>query len=131
MNYSVAANTGSAARSATLTVGSATFTLTQSGACTFDVSPASRGSSRGRYRERHGDERKRMLVDGHTIGILDHDYQRLSGTGSGTVNYRVSAYTGSSSRTGSLTVAGQPVTVTQSGVTTTPNAPVGLRIVGR
>ena len=41
VNYSVAANTASTARSATLTVGTATFTLTQSGSCTYSVSPTS------------------------------------------------------------------------------------------
>ena len=43
VNYNVAANTASAARSATLTVGTATFTVTQNGACTYSVSPTSQG----------------------------------------------------------------------------------------
>ena len=41
----------------------------------------SRLQSLGWYRERHGDGRKRVLMDGHTIGILDHDYQRLERVG--------------------------------------------------
>ena len=40
-----------------------------------------------------------------------------SGTGSGTVAFTAAANTGSASRTGSLTVAGQAVSVTQQGVT--------------
>jgi hypothetical protein len=52
-----------------------------------------------------------------------------SGTGNGTVGYRVSANGGSSSRTGTLTVAGQPVIITQSSATTAPTAPAGLRVV--
>jgi hypothetical protein len=51
-----------------------------------------------------------------------------SGNGNGTVRYRISANGGSSSRTGTLTVAGQPVIITQSAATA-PNAPAGLRIV--
>ncbi|MGZ8264570.1 MAG: BACON domain-containing protein, partial [Burkholderiales bacterium] len=43
VNYSVAANTASTARSATLTVGSATFTVTQNGSCAFTVTPTSQG----------------------------------------------------------------------------------------
>lgn len=38
-----------------------------------------------------------------------------SGTGNGTVNYSVAANTDSSSRTGTMTIAGQTFTVTQSG----------------
>ena len=38
-----------------------------------------------------------------------------SGTGDGTVTYNVAARTSASSRTGTLTIAGQTVTVTQSG----------------
>jgi len=51
-----------------------------------------------------------------------------NGTGNGTVRYRVSSNRGSALRTGTLTVAGQPVTITQAAATS-PNAPAGLRIV--
>jgi hypothetical protein len=40
-----------------------------------------------------------------------------SGSGSGTVNYSVAANTGTTSRTGTLTIAGQTFTVTQAGTT--------------
>ena len=43
VNYSVAANTASAARSATLSIGSATFTVTQNGSCVYTVTPTSQG----------------------------------------------------------------------------------------
>jgi C1A family cysteine protease len=39
-----------------------------------------------------------------------------SGTGNGTVNYSVTAYTGAKSRSGSLTIAGKTFSVTQAGV---------------
>ena len=41
-----------------------------------------------------------------------------SGTGSGTVDYSVAANTSTSSRTGTLTIAGQTFTITQAGLTT-------------
>jgi len=40
-----------------------------------------------------------------------------SGTGNGTVNYSIAANPNSQSRTGSLTIAGQPLPITQAGIT--------------
>jgi hypothetical protein len=129
VNFSVAANSGSAARSATLTVGSATFTLTQSGSCTFVASPTSRGINPA------GGMASVTVTAGSGCswtatrsGSWITITSGSSGSGNGTVNYRVSANSGSSSRTGTLTIAGQPVTITQSAARA-PNVPVGLRIV--
>jgi Viral BACON domain len=129
VNYSVAANSGSAVRSATLTVRTATFTLTQSGSCTFVVSPTSRG-----FNPSGGTATITVTAGsgcswtatrtGSWITITSGS----SGSGNGTINYRVSANGGSSSRTGTLTVAGQPVTISQPAATA-PNSPAGLRIV--
>ena len=129
VNYSVAANTASTARSATLTVGSATFALTQNGSCTFTVTPTSRG-----FNQPSATASVTITAtsgcswtatrSGSWITITSG----ASGTGNGTVLYRVSANTGSSPRTGTLTVAGQPVVITQSAATA-PNVPAGLRIV--
>jgi hypothetical protein len=129
VNYSVAANSGSAARSATLRVGTATFTLTQSGACTFVVSPTSRafipagGTASVTVTAGSGCSWT-ATRSGSWITITSGS----SGSGNGTVNYRVSASSGSATRTGTLTVAGQPVTITQSAMTA-PSAPAGFRIV--
>ena len=134
VNYSFTANTGSAPRSAELRVGSATFRLTQTGVCTFDVSPTSRGFAPAggpaivTVRVTSGSQCSWTATRSGSWITIDSG---SSGMGNGTVNYRVSANTGASSRTGSLTVAGQLVTITQSAATTTPNAPAGLRIVGR
>ena len=129
VNYSVAANSGSTARSATLTVGTATFTLTQSGSCTFAVSQTNRG-----FNPSGGNASVAVTAgsgcswtatrSGSWITITSGS----SGSGTGTVNYRVSANGGSSSRTGTLTVAGEPITISQSAATA-PNSPAGLRIV--
>ena len=58
-----------------------------------------------------------------------------SGTGDGTVTYNVAARTQQTSRTGTLTIAGQTVTVTQSGTCnytlapTTQSVGTGRRLV--
>jgi hypothetical protein len=52
----------------------------------------------------------------------------VSSSGNGSVRYRVSANGGSARRTGTLTIAGQPVAIIQSAATA-PNAPSGTRIV--
>jgi hypothetical protein len=130
VNYSVAANTATAARSATITANSATFTLTQSGACSFVVSPSSQA-----FNPSGGNGSVNVsgasgcawtaTRSGSWITILSGS---TSGTGNGTVQYRVSANSGSSARAGTLTVAGHPVSITQSAATA-PNAPAGLRIL--
>ena len=51
-----------------------------------------------------------------------------SGSANGTVSYRVDANTDSTLRTGTLTVAGQPITIVQSAITS-PDAPAHLRLV--
>jgi len=50
-----------------------------------------------------------------------------SGSGNGTVNYAVTAHAGSTARTGTLSIAGQTVTVTQA--TPAPAPPTNIRIV--
>ena len=130
VSYSIAANSSSAARSATLSIGSDTFTVTQNGSCVFTVSPTSQ-----RFNPSSNTGSVAVTVasgcswtatrSGSWITITSG----ASGTGNGTVRYRVTTNTGSSSRTGTLTVAGQPVIITQSAATA-PNSPAGLRITG-
>jgi Putative binding domain, N-terminal/Viral BACON domain len=129
INYSVAAHTGTAVRSGTITVGSATFTVTQNGSCVYTVTPKNQSFS---------PPTATSTVNVTTSSSCSWTATRSgpwititsgsSGSGNGTVRYRVSANTGSSSRTGTLTVAGQPVTLTQAAATA-PNTPAGLRII--
>jgi hypothetical protein len=129
VNYSVAVNPASTARSATLTVGTATFTVTQNGSCTYTVNPTSQ-----RFNQSSATGTVTVSVAGGCSWTATRSGSWItitsgtSGTGNGTVSYRVSSYTGSSSRTGTLTVGGQPVVITQS-ATTAPSAPAGFRIV--
>jgi hypothetical protein len=129
VDYSVAANSSSAMRSATITVGGATFTLNQGGQCTFTLSPTTQNfdpaGGTGTVTVTAGSGCSWTATrSGSWITITSGS----SGSGPGTVKYRVSANSGSSARTGTLTIAGQPVTIRESAATA-PNAPGGLRVV--
>ncbi len=131
VNYRVAANKSSTTRMATLRVGPATFTLTQSGGCVYTVTPTSRiftpagGAASASVSTGSGCTwTATRSASAPWITITGG----MSGTGSGKVNYRVSSHRGAANRRGTLTVAGSPLSITQSSPTA-PNAPVGLRIV--
>ena len=129
INYSVAANSGTGVRSGTITVGSATFTVTQNGSCVYTVTPKNHGfnppTATGSVTVTTSSSCSWTATrSGSWITITSG----ASGSGNGTVRYRVSANTGSSSRTGTLTVAGEPVILTQSAATA-PHSPAGLRII--
>ncbi|HSC27807.1 MAG TPA: BACON domain-containing carbohydrate-binding protein, partial [Vicinamibacterales bacterium] len=51
-----------------------------------------------------------------------------NGSGNGTVGYNVAANTTTSTRTGTLTIAGKTFTVSQAAATP-PGAPKGVRII--
>jgi hypothetical protein len=131
VNYSVAANTSSTVRMARLTVGPATFTLTQSGACVYTVTPTSQtfppagGAARVSVSAGSGCTWTATRSSSATWITITNG---ASETGDGTVKYRVSSNSGSSNRTATLTVAGRPVSITQASPTA-PRGPAGLRIV--
>ena len=118
VGYTVAANTGPDTRTGSLTVAGHAFTVTQQGTpCTFSISPSSQS----------------FTSDGGTgavtIGATPSGCQSsrtatttaawitlssgASGTGAGTLVYAVSANSGSTSRTGTIAIAGRTFTVTQ------------------
>ncbi len=118
VNYSVEANNAANSRTGTLTIAGQTFTVNQAGvSCAYSISPSSRS---------HGAGAETGTVDVTTqtgcnwtaasnagwITITSGS----SGSGNGTVNYSVAANTTVSSRTGTLTIAGQTFTVNQAGV---------------
>jgi len=129
VGYSIAANSASTERLATITLGTSTFTVSQHGGCTYTLSPTSQG-----FNPPGGTMTITVTAppgcawtatrSGSWITILSGN----SGNGNGSVRYRVSANGGSATRTGTLTIAGQAVTITQ-GASTAPNAPTGLVIV--
>ena len=115
--FKAAANTSTTSRTASLTIGGQPFTVTQAGtSCTYVVSPltqsmsASGGSSSVGVTAGTGcawsvSSSAAWLTPGVGSG----------GTGAGSVAFTATSNTTSASRTGTLTVAGQSVTVTQSG----------------
>jgi hypothetical protein len=114
--YNVAANTSSTSRTGTLTIAGNTFTITQPGTpCVFSISPFSLNLT------------SPAAVDG-TVTVTSGAgcnwtatsnaawitiTSGASGSGGGSVNYTVAANTGSTSRTGTMTIAGRTFTVTQ------------------
>lgn len=124
--FTVAANTGSAARSATLTVAGKPFTVNQAGICTYTVSP--------------------LLVsvtatgNGGTLTVTTQagcawtsassvswlTISSPSGTGNGNSFWTAAANSGTA-RTGIITIAGKTVTVSQSGKPRPPRNPRFIR----
>jgi len=116
VNYTVAANTATTSRTGTLTVAGQTVTVTQAAACSFTVSPLNPSATAA------GGAASIGVTAGSTCNWTATSSATWitissggSGTGNGTVNYTVAANTATTSRTGTLTVAGQTVTVTQAG----------------
>jgi uncharacterized protein (TIGR03437 family) len=116
VNYSVAANTGTASRTGTLTIRGNTFTLTQDGPpCSYAIS-------------RSSDTLTASARDGF-VGVTTTSgcawtanssvgwitITAGSGSGNGGVSYSVAENGSVNSRTGTLTIAGQIFTVTQAG----------------
>ncbi|MGH9372544.1 MAG: BACON domain-containing protein [Vicinamibacterales bacterium] len=124
----VAANTSTSARTGTATVAGRTYTVNQSGACAYTVSPRSISSSAG---GRTGTiavataSGCRWVASGMPSWITVPEGSR---SGSGTVSYTVATNSATASRGVTLTVAGRRVTVSQSGATA-PGRPTGLRVV--
>ena len=117
LRYSVAANTG-AARTGTLTVAGFTITVSQAAAapssCTFTVSPLTES-----FAAAGGDDTTRVDASSGSCAwsaVSNVPWITLAaagGTGNGSVRHTVAANTGAA-RTGTLTVAGATVTVTQA-----------------
>jgi hypothetical protein len=117
LRYSVAANTGSA-RTGTLTVAGTTVTVNQAAvapsACTFTVSPLAES-----FGTAGGDDTTRVEASSASCAwtaVSNVPWITVAapgGTGNGSVRHTVTANTGAA-RTGTLTVAGATVTVTQA-----------------
>ncbi len=128
INYGVATNTSQAARTATIAVGGATFTLTQSGTCGYQVSPSSQSfppaGGNGTVTVNVGSGCSWTATrSGNWITITSG----ANGSGNGLVRYRVSSNGSSPPRSGTLTVGGHPVTISQQSAA--PTVPAGLRIM--
>jgi hypothetical protein len=128
LTLTVAANPGQTARNTTITVGGRDVPVTQDAApCTFAIDPTS--ASFGP----EGDRRSVMVQAASSCAwtaVSNVPWMSLvsggQGSGDGLVEYDVAANTSSSSRTGTLTVAGRTFTVAQSGEDPVAPCSVGL-----
>ena len=126
VTYDVAANTGTAPRTGTLTIAGKTFTVTQAGvSCTFAVTqvPGTIPASGGTGKMTVTTQPACAWTSSSAVSWMT---VTGSATGSGTASYTISANTGTTTRSAALTVAGTQITVTQGKVL---SAPSNLRIV--
>ena len=113
--FTVAAYTGTNQRTGTMTIAGQTFTVTQS-AGTFSISPTSQsfdytgGTGIMSVTASSGSN----WAATSNAGWITITFPPSSATGNGTVAFAVASYTGTSQRTGTMTIAGQTFTVTQS-----------------
>ena len=116
--YSVASNSSSSSRSGTLSIAGNTFTLNQAGvACTYSLSPSSQS-----FTPAGGTGTLTVSAPSGCSWNASSQASWItiqsgsSGTMNGAKIYTVASNSGNSSRTGTLTVAGTPLTVTQQGI---------------
>lgn len=117
VDYSVDVNTAAAPRSGTLTVAGQTFTVDQSAAapCTYSISP-----TRATFLQGGGAASVAVTAAPGCAWTAVSNASWItiggaSGSGSGTVTYAVSTYTGNpKNRNGTMTIAGQTFSVKQS-----------------
>ncbi len=117
VSYAVAANTTTAQRQGNLSIAGQTFTVTQAAGCTYSITPTATnvaaGASTGNVAVSTGASCQWSASSSAAwISITGG----ASGSGPGTVSYSLAANTGTTSRTGSATIAGQTFSVTQEGV---------------
>ena len=118
VTYTVAANSGSAQRTGTITIGGQTHTVAQSGntSCTFTVSPLGQT-----FTSASGNGSVTVTTTGGCNWVATSNDSWItitsggSGTGNGTVTYSITSNTTTSQRVGTITIAGQVYTVTQNG----------------
>ena len=120
--YSIAANTATSARTATLTVAGKPYTITQAAlSCTYAIAPTSGSVPAGGGTGSTGVTSPAGCawtgVSNSTSWLTVTG--GASGSGNGTVAFSAAANSSTSSRTGTLTIAGQSFSVTQPGIACT------------
>ena len=135
VTFTIAANPDATPRTGTLTVAGQTVTVTQGvGTCSYSVSPTSISV------DNLATSRTLSIISGTqcpwtatTTATWITIVSGASGSGIAPVTFNIAANPGAA-RTGTLTVAGQTVTVNQGGnpsAPTGPSAPKNVRIVGQ
>jgi hypothetical protein len=121
VNFNVAAN-NTPQRTGTITVAGQTFTIQQSNGCSFSVTPANH------FFNRNGGGSTASVSTGQGCAwtvMSNSGWLSITtantGNGAGTVQFSTGAFTGPGSRTGTLTIAGLTVNVTQNFTSRVPN----------
>lgn len=133
--YSVAANTAASSRTGTLTVAGQAFTVTQEGACTHTLSASSASygpaSATGAVEVTPNGPCFFPWTATSNAGWV-HITSGNQGSGYGVVSYWVDPNTSGTnySRTGTLTIAGQPFTVLQQGTCPVSQIAIGQTVNG-
>ena len=131
VNYSVSENTGTTPRAGTMTIAGQTFTVSQAGGvCSYSINPTSHS-----FAASGGTSSVNVMAGGGCSWTATSNDSWItitsgnSGSGSGTVNYSVSENTGSTPRAGTMTIAGQTFTVSQSASVVTVISPNGGEVI--
>jgi hypothetical protein len=129
VNYTVAAS--STARTGTLTVAGQTVTINQgAGSCTYSVSPLSQSVPSTGFSGSVSVITGSSCAWTATSAVTWITVAGGSHAGLDSVAYTVAANSTSSARTGTMSVAGQTVTIAQAaGGAVTPQPPTGVRII--
>jgi uncharacterized protein (TIGR03437 family) len=115
VNFTAASNTSGAARTATVSVGSQNFTVSQAAQCTLTLSPtsasfaASGGTGSTTITASGTSCDRSATVDSAWIGIT----AGATGTGNGTLSYTVAVNSTSNLRNGTIIIGGQPFYVAE------------------
>ncbi|MGI8784553.1 MAG: BACON domain-containing protein [Acidobacteriota bacterium] len=117
VGYAVAANSTGTQRSGSATIASQTFSVTQAvAACSYSIAPTSRSHAAG---AESGTIAVTTASGCSWTAVSNAAWVAIAsgsnGTGNGTVSYSTQANSASGPRTGTLTIAGQTFTLTQSG----------------
>jgi hypothetical protein len=129
-SFSATSNTALTARTATLTIAGQAVTVIQAGVCTYTVGPTAVNAEAA-----DGTQSASITAGGSCAwtSVSNASWITItagaSGTGNGATTYRVAANSTPGTRTGTLTVAGRTVTVTQAAGGTGLVAPGNLRII--
>lgn len=118
VDYQVESNTDPSTRIGTITIDGKTFTITQS-ACTYSISPTSAVSASVGGNQTAIVECSGTLCNWTATKNVDWITfpSDSSGTDTQELSYKVTGNTGASTRTGTITVGGQTLTITQSACT--------------
>ncbi|HKR63691.1 MAG TPA: BACON domain-containing carbohydrate-binding protein [Thermoanaerobaculia bacterium] len=119
VSYAVAANASTSSRTGTMTIAGRTVTITQGAttpSCSYTVTPLSRDFGAGGG---SGSIDVSTQSGCAWTAVSNSPFLSItsgaSGTGNGSVSYSVSANASVSSRTGTMTIAGRTVTISQAG----------------